>query len=264
MINNYIVYRHTCPNGKVYIGITGELPSKRWNGGNGYIQNKHFYRAIEKYGWQNIRHEILLDSLTKDEACQKEIELIAEYKSNNPKYGYNISCGGESGNAGVIASEETRQKMSVAHTGANNAFFGKKHSEETKKKLSIANTGKPSPFKGKKTTEETRKKQSECKRGEKNPMYGKRFTQSQEAHDNFMAYVETRDYSSGKNPKARKVCQYSINGELVKVWDCIKEASEYIGVTYSCLIKYMKIGKPYKGFIWNYQKKGGGVIYGNE
>lgn len=90
----YYVYRHTCPNGKVYIGITGRNPSVRWANGKGY-SNSYFYNAISKYGWQNIKHEILFDSLTKEEAEAKEIELIAEHKSNHKEYGYNIAVGGE-------------------------------------------------------------------------------------------------------------------------------------------------------------------------
>ena len=61
----YIVYKHTCPNGKVYIGITSREAKLRWNCGNGYNNNKHFKSAIVKYGWNNIKHEILFDGLTK-------------------------------------------------------------------------------------------------------------------------------------------------------------------------------------------------------
>lgn len=32
----WVVYKHTFPNGKVYIGITGQEPYKRWKYGNGY------------------------------------------------------------------------------------------------------------------------------------------------------------------------------------------------------------------------------------
>lgn len=33
----YIVYKHTTPCGKVYIGITSKTPSQRWQNGKGYI-----------------------------------------------------------------------------------------------------------------------------------------------------------------------------------------------------------------------------------
>lgn len=175
MTNNYIVYRHTCPNGKVYIGITGTAFETRCgNNGYKYRKNKLFARAIKKYGWDNIRHEILYSGLTKEEAEAKEIELIAEYKSNNPKYGYNVSSGGESGNAGVVASEETRQKMSIAHLG-NPSNTGKKLSEETRRKLSEAHKGNKVMV-GRKLSEETRRKMSEAQKGAKNHFYGKHHT----------------------------------------------------------------------------------------
>lgn len=33
----YSVYKHTAPNGKVYIGITGKDPEKRWLNGGGTV-----------------------------------------------------------------------------------------------------------------------------------------------------------------------------------------------------------------------------------
>ncbi len=68
----YCVYKHTSPNGKVYIGITRQNPIKRWMNGKGYAHNTHFYNAILKYGWSNFRHEILFTGLTREDACQKE------------------------------------------------------------------------------------------------------------------------------------------------------------------------------------------------
>ena len=92
---SYCVYKHTFPNNKVYIGITSLNPLRRWNNGNGYCRQQFVFNAILKYGWDNIKHEILYSGLTKEDACQKEIELIARYKSNNLDFGYNVSLGGE-------------------------------------------------------------------------------------------------------------------------------------------------------------------------
>ena len=100
---NYVIYKHTSPNGKCYIGMTRQNPpEKRWGcNGNGYCDNEHFSRAILKYSWENIKHEILFTNLTKEEAEQKEIELIAFYDSMNPDKGYNATPGG-SYNVNVI------------------------------------------------------------------------------------------------------------------------------------------------------------------
>lgn len=143
----YCVYKHTSPSGKVYIGITRQNPLKRWCNGNGYSNNPHFYRAIQKYGWDNIKHEILFDNLSKHDACKIEISLIKKHKSNNPAFGYNHSTGGENAGEGVEKSEETRRKIS-------NALLGRKLTPEHIEKSAIAHTGL-------KRNEETRRKMSE-------------------------------------------------------------------------------------------------------
>lgn len=130
---NYTVYKHTFPNNKVYIGITSQTVNRRWRNGEGY-KNKQdlIYRAIHKYGWENIKHEILYTNLTKEEAETKEVELIKLYKSTNNKYGYNVESGG---NVHKTLSEATKEKLRQAN-------LGKRHTEETKRKIAQANLGK--------------------------------------------------------------------------------------------------------------------------
>ena len=90
MSKRFTVYKHTSKNNKVYIGITSQEPQKRWKNGLGYKNNDYFYRSIQKYGWDNFRHEILFENLTEDEAIKKEAELINLFKSYMYEYGYNI------------------------------------------------------------------------------------------------------------------------------------------------------------------------------
>lgn len=134
-MNNYKLYLHIAPNGKKYYGITKREPKQRWLNGKGYKDNQYFTNAINKYGWDNIDHIILFDSLTEYEAKELEQYFIQWYNTANRDYGYNISLGGESGNH----SEETRQKISNArigkYGGKNHPMYGKHHSEETKQKM---------------------------------------------------------------------------------------------------------------------------------
>lgn len=96
-MNKYCLYKHTnLINGKVYIGITKQKPNRRWHNGLGYKHNKYFYRAIQKYGWGNFKHDILYENLSFEQANQKEMQLIVEYDSTNCDNGYNIHCGGDS------------------------------------------------------------------------------------------------------------------------------------------------------------------------
>ena len=110
--HNYIVYMHTSPNGKVYIGQTHYTLEKRSGlNGKGYSKQPKFWNAIKKYGWNNFKHEVLFSNLSKEEASLKEIELIKLYDSTNKKYGYNVSPGGENGHNELWNDDEYRNKQ---------------------------------------------------------------------------------------------------------------------------------------------------------
>ena len=130
MIKNYKVYIHTTPSGKKYVGMTCKQINARWQNGRGYKSSKYFYRAVLKYGWDNISHEIVLTNATLAEASEKEKELIIEYKSNNSKYGYNRTDGGE---IGFKHSKATIEKLRILSTNI---------SEETRKRRSKSATGR--------------------------------------------------------------------------------------------------------------------------
>lgn len=89
----YSIYKHTCPNGKIYIGITSQEPEQRWNNGFGYQKNTRFFKDIVSFGWNNILHEIIVQVESQSEATRIEKILITSHKSNDPNYGYNIQCG---------------------------------------------------------------------------------------------------------------------------------------------------------------------------
>ena len=123
---NYLVYKYIFPNKKIYIGITSRTLEERWK--NGYRHSTRVFNAIKKYGKKNIARIILFEGLTKEEAEQKEMELIAKYKSNQKRYGYNIENGGKCADR---LNEEIKEKISKKTKG-----IPKK--EETKKKMSLA------------------------------------------------------------------------------------------------------------------------------
>lgn len=91
----YTVYEHVFPNGKRYIGITCQDVRKRWQNGNGYKTQYFMNLAIEKYGWENIKHNILETQLTKWEAKNKEKYYISKYKTDKLSCGYNRTPGGD-------------------------------------------------------------------------------------------------------------------------------------------------------------------------
>lgn len=92
----YSVYCHSFPNGKIYIGITKQKLSKRFQRGEGYSHSPLVYNAIRKHGWDKVITEIVADNLTFEEATNFERLLIVKTKSNTIENGYNLSIGGDS------------------------------------------------------------------------------------------------------------------------------------------------------------------------
>ena len=106
--NNYKIYVHiNKTNGKLYIGQTCNVVEKRWANGRGYKGCRHFENAINKYGWNNFEHIVLIENLSLEEANIIEEELIKKYKTLDCKYGYNISSGG----LNRVCSEETKELL---------------------------------------------------------------------------------------------------------------------------------------------------------
>ena len=275
--NNYSVYKHTCPNGKVYIGITCRDPEERWKNGRGYQKGILFRNAIDKYGWENILHEILYINLTKEEAEQKEIELIAKYQSNNKEFGYNVanggfSCGKHSKETikkisekakGRIISEETRKKISASNKGKlvkeKNPMYGKTHTEEARRKLSESHKGDRNTMR---ISEEARKKVSDAFKGNKNPMYGKHHTEeskrkisqsnSGEKNPNYGKPMsqKQKDALSIANSKPVRCIETNI------VYYGVKNASQLTGVDKTSIAKCCN-GKQKRagGYHWEFVSK---------
>jgi hypothetical protein len=240
-------------NEKKYIGITKDVRTRWKNNGSEYLK-KHpdgtycqpvFAYAINKYpDWENDwKHEVLHDGLTKAEASQLEIELIALHKTNcckykNPAFGYNMTDGGD-GAIGKPMSDEQKKKLSEANKG-------KIVTEETRKKISKIH-------KGKKITNEHKQKLSEANKGENNPNYGvsprermdeETYEQwrvhikenhprgdthywsgvplkermSEEVYENWLYKQQTRDRSGSNNPMYGVSPQERMDEETYKQW----------------------------------------------
>lgn len=82
------VYRHTAPDGRMYIGIAQEPAKIRWANGKGYKDNPEFWKCICEVGWENIAHEILVSGVGSWEARRIESKLIDLYGTLAPN-GFN-------------------------------------------------------------------------------------------------------------------------------------------------------------------------------
>lgn len=235
---SWSVYIHISPSNKYYVGVTSKEPEERWRNGFGYY-HQPFYNVVKKYGWDNIQHEVIATNLTEEEAYNFECVLIEKLKSNNRKYGYNITSGGDKGYSNKHTDEWCKQH-SKDMSGKGNPMYGKKHTQETLNKISESRTGK-------------------CV-GENNPFYGckhdkdtiKRIVKSREWYKHSKETIEKIS-----NNQKKPVVQYDCKtDELIKIFPSAKDASIELSldsgsITKCCQHKRKTVG----GYRWKYKDK---------
>lgn len=193
-----IIYKHTSPSGKSYIGQTKYSLKERFKQHIIEANNKEsdymFHQAIRKYGSENFKSEILEIIEDYNDIDEREKYWISYYDTFNN--GYNMTEGGYGRPFGWNHSEETKQKLSDLRKGKEPwnkgksgcqeawnkglkltekqkkdfGYYDREYSEEAKENMSIA-------AKNRKITEEGRKKRSERFSGEGNNMYGKKHSE---------------------------------------------------------------------------------------
>ena len=252
----WYIYCHTAPNGKRYIGKTCQKPERRWMNGKGYLNNAYFTRAIEKYGWDNIKHDVLCTVSSREYANYLEQWFIEKYDSFNSEHGFNLTKGGDGG-LGHRVSQETRallskralergltpERLEKMHEGRRKRGYKRRPmTDEEKQAISERMRGPNHPFYGKKMPKEWVEKRAAKQRGRK-------------------ASKETRERQSiglrnSEKVKAKQVpvLQLDGDGNVVSRYDSVTHAAEAMGVTKTaidlcCKGKCNTIG----GYCWAFE-----------
>ncbi len=229
-------------DGKKYIGQSKNIYN-RWyqhklelnhnKHGNRYLQN-----AWNKYGENNFKFYII-EKCSEDELNEKEIYYINCFDSHahfGKRNGYNLTTGGEG--IGNLSEEErqvyreAQQSIPIYQINFDGNIVNKWEygAREASKKLNI----------------------QQCSIW--NCVNHKRKT-----YKNFI-WVSVDEYNNGfdknnylnQNTQARKILQYDMFGNLVKIWDSANSISQY-GYDCSSIIKVCKQKyKTYKNYLWCY------------
>jgi len=248
MEKNYCVYKHTTPSGKVYIGITGKKPVSRWANGNGYASNKHFSNAIQKYGWENIQHEVLLEGLTVDQASAYEQLLICLYQSDDARYGYNKTTGGEKG-------FKFRGENKLAFDRAMKNPARRERISQSLKKYYEAPEAKQMASEAQKKKWENdgfrRRAIESAKARGSNPEYRKKLSEILTKKRSDPAYRQSM--TGANNPRAKSVLQYSTSGTFVTRYDSIADAARALNANHANICACIKgRTKTAYGYVWVY------------
>lgn len=216
-MGEYIVYKHTTPNEKVYIGITKRKPEERWQEGRGYKCNHHFTNAIRKYGWDNIEHEIICMGLNENDAKQMEKFLIQVYKSYDSKYGYNKTLGGDSVAIGI--------EKGIFQYDLSGKLVGKFNSLTEASKL----------------TKTSISRISDCANGKRLSsngfiwLYGNDSQKRERLREKIKEKKHPSKMCGGANHCARPIDQYTLDGVYVKTYPSAQEAADALNIDYSTI-----------------------------
>lgn len=228
-INSYKVYAHINEiNGKIYIGVTKQELHKRFGkNGNGY-KGQRFYKAIEKYGWDNFQHEIIASGLTKEEAENFEILLIDKLKTRNDKYGYNRAIGGDIDN--VPIGKDNPISKCVYQFSLDGQFIKKWDCiSDIKRELGFNDSSIVN-----------------CCKGRKKTMYGFLWSYTKECKN----YIKPQSKIG-----AKPIIQYDLLGNLIKKYKSINIASSETNIDYRQIYRCCEDKNAISacGFIWGYE-----------
>lgn len=273
-----IIYKTTnLINQKFYVG------KDTHNNPNYYGSGKRLKLAIQKYGLENFRKEIIEVCNTLEELNAREKFWIKELNAINE--GYNISLGGDGGDTisnnprkkeigkkisesnkgrsiGKTNSKETREKISKAlkgkFLGNKNPNYGKNHTDEAKDKIRKKALGRvvsdetrkklSIKNKGKKGfvwTDEMRQKLSESRKNN-NPFKGKTHTPEVRAR---LSEINKKPKSEEHKRKISETLKGNKPGNMRKVivdgieYESLSYAARQIGIPISTMKNRLKSPK---------------------
>lgn len=220
-INHWIIYMYIFPNGKRYVGKTKRRLSER-QGHNfeGYKRCTALWKAIQKYGIENIQQDILFEDDMSDEyATRLEQICILLFKTNcnrfsSPKFGYNLTDGGE-GLSGWYPDEERLEILKLQVKEFHKNRIGSHHTDEAKRKMSEAKKGK---IKGP-LSEETKQKISKAN-----------------SRENMSEETRIRRSNSKKK---KIVATHKVTKEHI-IFDSGEDAADYFNVRSSSVARWCK------------------------
>jgi hypothetical protein len=164
------VYKHTRldTNEVFYIGIGSDSEGKYKRAYNKQFRNNHWKNIVNK---TEYTVEIVIDNISWEEACAKEIELIKLYGRRDLNEGTlcNLTDGGE-GIVGLVFTEEHKRNIAKGGIGNKN-MIGKHLSESQKQKLRDRNLNR-------KHTPETKYKISQAMKGKRSPEFAQKIKES--------------------------------------------------------------------------------------
>ncbi|MCP3660520.1 MAG: GIY-YIG nuclease family protein [Bacteroidetes bacterium] len=214
-------------NGKKYVGMDSKNNPKYLGSGTLIV------KAIKKYGRENFKKHILEECSSIEELELRESWWIESLNALKCKDFYNLE---DNRKRGVNPfANKTAKEM--------NEIKAKIFTPERNKKISIANQ-KPKPkgfgdkvrkiHLGRVRSDESKEKQSKTLKGRISPNKGGKWSEE------------------SKNKFGKSILQYDIDGNFIKEWDTITQASKALNIK-GINENLKNRSKTSGGYIWKYK-----------
>lgn len=115
----YTIYMYTAPDGRKYIGKTRLQQGARAGAqGAGYKSCRRFWKAIQEFGWDSFKYQVLdkIPLADAEAACKVEADFIQKYHTTNPVYGFNMMRSDAPRQYDKLA--ESRRHRRIMHKGS--------------------------------------------------------------------------------------------------------------------------------------------------
>lgn len=250
-----IIYKYTSPSNKCYVGQTvNEKNRKRQHRQSAYNENDKAYNhkfhvAIRKYGWDSFKYEVLLTIIEDSEEAltdrlnEEEAYYIKLYDSF--KNGYNMTPGGnqvrgkDHPSYGTHLSEEHKEKLKnsvrkqVSQYDLDGNYLATYKSAADAQKITGCDSSQITAIcRGKAYTS----KGFQWRYGDSKENIGK-------------PNVPKNNRGTGRtgklNGRSKEIYQYSLQGELINIWEGALCAEREGGYSSTHLSKSIKKEVPY-------------------
>ena len=229
-------------NGKIYVGQSVNI-KKRWKDHKYYLrhnlhQNRYIQRAWNKQGEENYSFSII-EECDKELLGEKESYYINLFKSNNFKFGYNCTSGGEN----YTLTEGTR-KIRVLANHNNKPIL------QIDLNGNIINEWRGTSDIHRNLLYNTRNIRACC-----NNVYGRKTALGFiwiYKHNYNAELFNLKDYTV-KNKNSKQVNQYDLEDNFIISFESAREAERVTGIGYKMISRCCNGGRPYThGFIWKF------------
>lgn len=205
-------------NQKVYIGLTSKSIEERWKqhiqASKNLSLNRPLYVALRKYGIENFSIK-LIEEVDDDFLGEREIYWITYY--NSYKNGYNATLGGDGKWTKKVKQYNLSGQLIAIY---KNAFEAAQYNEVSEESIRAV-----------------------CRKQYKTL---NNYIFIYEDDDRLISDIVNS--TNINNYYTVKVYQYDLSGQLLNIWNSIKEAEKNTGFTN--LSRSVNASKPHHGYIW--------------